>query len=478
MRSWHCGAKLVMLRLYNYLTRKKEPFRPLKAGRVGLYTCGPTVYGYVHIGNLRAYAFDDTLRRALEFDGFRVRQVMNLTDVDDKTIRGAKAKRQTLEAFTEFYGREFFKDVKRLGILPAWKYPRATAHIRDMVRLISILLRKKLAYRTADGVYFDISRFRGYGKLSRLNRRQLKAGARVSADEYDKGEARDFALWKAAKPGEPSWSSPFGRGRPGWHIECSAMSMKYLGPTFDIHAGGVDLLFPHHEDEIAQSEGATSKPFVRYFVENAHLIVDGKKMSKSLGNVHTLRDLERRGYEPLDFRYFVLGAHYRTLLNFTWKALKAARSGRTGLLGAIERIGRGPYGGSLKDEQGALAVVGAAEKQFRAAIGDDLNTPKALAVLNKLLHYGNAMLDRRLLTRRAAKLILTAVREFDRVFGLNVSRRGRLAVPASTRALVAKREQLRLARRWAEADRVREKIRNLGYIIEDTPSGPHLQAKR
>ncbi|MEK7108806.1 MAG: cysteine--tRNA ligase, partial [Patescibacteria group bacterium] len=431
-----------MIRLYNYLSRKKELFVSLRGKRVGLYTCGPTVYNYAHIGNLRTYVFEDVLRRALEFGGFRVRQVMNLTDVDDKTIRDAKKAGKSLKEFTEFYARAFFRDIKRLNILPAWKYPRATGHIREMVALIQTLLKKKLAYRTEDGMYFDISRFRPYGKLSRVKQRRLKAGARVSADEYSKEEAQDFALWKAKKPGEPSWPADFrtGRlasaqrgevrpgvmpGRPGWHIECSAMSMKYLGQTFDIHAGAVDLLFPHHEDEIAQSEAATGKPFVRYFVEGEHLLVDSKKMSKSLGNVYTLADFEKRGFEPMDFRYFVFGAHYRKPLNFTWKALAAARQGRLGLLNAMGRLGHGPYSasGHLKDENEVLAVIAAAEKQFRAAMGDDLNTPKALAILNELLHYGNAMLDRTLLTRRAAKLIHITALEFDRVLGLGLGKR-------------------------------------------------------
>lgn len=467
-----------MLRLFNYLTRKKEPFRPLKKGSVGLYTCGPTVYNYAHIGNLRTYLFEDILRRTLEWEGYRVRHVMNLTDVDDKTIKGARAKGQTLKAFTEFYAKKFFTDVKRLGILPAWKYPRATKHVPEMVRLISILLRKKLAYRAEDGVYFDISKFKHYGKLSRLKQRKLKAGARVAADQYDKDKASDFALWKAAKPGEPSWPAPFGRGRPGWHVECSAMSMKYLGPTFDIHAGGVDLLFPHHEDEIAQSEGATGQPFVRYFVESEHLMVDGKKMSKSLGNFHTLSTIEKRGFEPLDFRYLVLGAHYRKPLNFTWKALAAAKEGRLGLENAMERLRRGPSAGSLRDENEALAVIASVSKRFSAAVNDDLNTPKAIAALNELLHYGNALLNRKLLTHRAAKMILAVAKEFDRVLGLQLGRRKPAVIPPKIRELAVRREVLRRAKRWQEADRIREKIRKLGFAVEDASSGYFLKPIR
>lgn len=468
-----------MLKLYNYLTRKKETFRPLQKGRVGLYTCGPTVYNYAHIGNLRTYVFEDVLRRTLEFSGLRVRHVMNVTDVDDKTIRDARRAGKPLKVFTDFYAREFFKDVRRLNILPAWKYPRATAHIREMVALIGTLLKKKLAYRTPDGVYFAIAKFRPYGKLSGLKRRSLKSGVRVSADEYAKNEARDFALWKVAKRGEPSWPAPFGRGRPGWHIECSAMSMKYLGRTFDIHAGAIDLLFPHHEDEIAQSEGATGKRFARYFVEGEHLMVDGKKMSKSLGNIYTLRDLGARGFEPMDFRYFVLGAHYRTPLNFTWKALEAARSARLKAAEAVDALRREAGKGTLKEENEVLKVIAYLEGQFREALEDDLNAPKAIAALNELLHYANSLRARGRLSARSARLVLATVKEFDRVLGLDLlAQKVTARIPAGVRALVEKREALRRAKRWQEADRVRSEIEKLGYLVEDTPAGPQVKKSR
>ena len=289
----------------------------------------------------------------------------------------------------------------------------------------------------------------------------------------------DFALWKSwsESDGAIAWDAPFGRGRPGWHVECSAMSMKYLGKTFDIHAGAVDLLFPHHEDEIAQSEGATGKPFVRYFVEGEHLMVDGKKMSKSLGNIYTLAELEKRNFEPMDFRFFVLGAHYRKPLNFTWKALDSARAARLGLLNALARINRGPFDSGLKNENEALKVIAASERQFREAINDDLNMPKALAILNELLHYGNSLLDRRLLTRRSARMIRAAALEFDRVLGLNLKKREPLKVPAAVQKLVERREELRRGQQWAVADRLREQIKKLGYVIEDTPSGPLIRPK-
>lgn len=461
-----------MLRLYNYLTRKKETFRPLRKGRVGLYTCGPTVWNYAHIGNLRAYVFDDILRRAFVFAGYRVRHVMNLTDVDDRIIRESAAAGKTLKAFTEFYAQAFFKDIKKMNLLPAWEYPRATAHIPEMVRLIQVLLKKKLAYVADDGVYFDISAFKGYGKLSRLDRRSIKPGARVSVDSYSKDDVNDFALWKFKKGREPSWKTPFGEGRPGWHIECSAMAMKYLGTTLDIHAGGVDLIFPHHEDEIAQSQGATGKMFAKYFVENEHLMVDGKKMSKSLGNVYTLKDLEKRGFEPMDFKYFVLGAHYRKPLNFTWKALTAARYGRIGLLNSFEPVGRGPYRGGLKDENEALKVIAACQRQFRAAIGDDLNSSKALAILIELLHYANALHRRGFMTRRAAAIVRATALEFDRVLGLNLKKRRVILIPGAVLDLVKKRQALRRAGKWAGADRLRVRIKKLGFLVADTPNGP------
>lgn len=468
------------LKLYNHLSRKKEQFRPLSKNRVGLYTCGPTVYNYAHIGNLRTYIFEDVLRRTLEYFDYSVRQVMNLTDVDDKTIRDSKKAGKTLEAFTQFYAKKFFADVKRLNILPAWKYPRATKHVKEMIRLINVLLKKRLAYRAENGVYFDISRFRPYGKLSRVKQRKLKAGSRIAADEYSKDEVEDFALWKAKKPNEPSWNADFEKGRlapakrgearpgvmpgrPGWHIECSAMSMKYLGSTFDIHAGAVDLLFPHHEDEIAQSEGATQKPFVKYFVEGEHLLVDGKKMSKSLGNIYTLRDLENRGFDPLAFRYFVLGAHYRTRLNFTWKGLEGSQN-------ALEKLRAFPA--ELKGSKGHGAVLDRWKKKFEKSLADDLNVPGALAVLWDLVHS-----YRKAPEKFSPQAVRALVLQFDRVLGLNLQKGKKFVISLTIKTLVEKREALRNEKRWKEADAIREKVRKLGFVIEDTPSGPMVKRK-
>lgn len=466
-----------MIQLYNFLARKKEPFKPIQKGKVGLYTCGPTVYYFAHIGNLRTFIFEDILHRLFQNVGYKIKHVMNITDVEDKTIRDSAKSGKSLKEFTSFYTKEFLIDLEKLNIEKADTYPRATDHIKEMVALINVLLKKKLAYISDDGVYFDISAFKNYGKLSRLDTRFIISGARISADEYSKDDAKDFALWKFRRPGEPFWKASFGEGRPGWHIECSAMSMKYLGNTFDIHAGAIDLLFPHHEDEIAQSEGATNKQFARYFVEGEHLLVDGKKMSKSLHNFYTLRDIEKRDFDPLDFRYLVLTAHYRKQLNFTWRSLEGARGARVGLKSLLERLTEGPYGGTLKDENEALKVISDREKKFLAAIADDLNTPRALANLIQLLHYGNALLDRKLLTRRAAKVIIATAYEFDTVLGLNLKKREQLLIPSKVLELAKRREELRKAKEWAKADKIRQEIENFGFIIEDAAGGPRVKKR-
>ena len=318
-----------VLRFYNTLNRSLEPFVPLKEGQVGLYTCGPTVYNIAHIGNLRTFVFEDVLRRTLRDSGLRVTQVMNLTDVDDKTIRGAREQGVPLAEFTRPYKEAFFEDLRTLGVEPAEHYPAATEHIDGMVELIGRLFERGLAYRSDDGsVYYNIRKFEGYGKLSGVRLDELKPGARVSQDEYEKESLGDFAVWKAwdEADGEVGWESPWGRGRPGWHIECSAMSMAYLGETFDIHTGGEDNIFPHHECEIAQSSGGEDRICARYWIHRRYILVDGKKMSKSLGNFYTVRDLVARGYSGSEIRLALLSTHYRTNSNFTLQGLNAARS--------------------------------------------------------------------------------------------------------------------------------------------------------
>lgn len=423
------------LRLFNTLTRKKEIFRPARGKLVRFYACGPTVYDRVHIGNLRTFIFEDILRRTLELNGHKVRLVMNITDIDDKTIRGAKKSGKSLKEFTGFYEKEFFRDIKRLNILPAFKYPRATEHISAMKKIISRLLKKKYAYTAKDGIYFDISRFKRYGKLSGLKKRELKIGARVSNDEYTKDEAEDFALWKKGE-----------RDRPGWHIECSAMSIKYLGMPIDIHAGGVDLIFPHHENEIAQSEAAYGRKFARFFVEGEHLLIEKKKMSKSLGNLFTLQDLEAKGFEPLDFRYLVLTAHYRSPLSFSWRSLEAARMARRKLKEA-----------AMRAKKSKARSSAAFEKEFLQALNNDLDTPRALAFTWKKARDAHAF-----------KLA-------EKIFGLNLDKAEKISISSEVKLLLRERESLRKKKQWSEADKIREKILKLGFGVEDTPDGPKVR---
>src|SRR3989344_1124034 len=425
------------LRLFNTLTRKKEVFKPARGKTARFYACGPTVYDYVHIGNLRTFIFEDVLHRALALNGYKVKMVMNITDIDDKTIRGAKKAGKALKEFTDFYAKEFFKDIKKLNILPAAKYPRATRHFGEMKKIIRILLKKKYAYETEDGIYFDISKFKKYGRLSGLKKRELKSGARISVDEYSIDQAEDFALWKKKSP-------PVG-GHPGWHIECSAMSIKYLGLPIDIHAGGIDLIFPHHENEIAQSEAAYGRKFARFFVEGEHLLIEKKKMSKSLGNLFTLRDLETKGFDPLDFRYLVLPAHYRSPLSFSWKALEVARQARLKLQErAREAKAR------KKKSDGSFC------KEFLARLNDDLNMPRALALLWK--------------EAKSYEDLLCA----DEVLGLGLKNLKKAAVPPRVKALLVKREALRREKKWGQADRIREEIMKLGFKVQDMPEGSQV----
>ncbi|MDO8523351.1 MAG: cysteine--tRNA ligase [bacterium] len=482
----------MQIKLFNFLTRKKENFKPITKGKVGLYTCGPTVYNYAHIGNLRAYIFEDILRRTLEYGCYNVKHVMNITDVDDKIIKGALAKNKSIYDFTKPYEKAFFEDLGKLNIEQAWKYSKATDHIVEMVLLIGVLLKKKIAYKTDDGIFFDISKFKKYGRLSRLRKSDFPGKSdfrRTSADEYEKGSAEDFVLWKAAKPGEPSWPAKFGAGRPGWHIECSAMSMKYLGKSFDIHAGGIDLLFPHHENEIAQSESATGKKFVKYFVEGEHLLVDGKKMSKSLGNVYTLCEIEEK-VSPLAFRYLVLGAHYRTQLNFTWESLQAAQNSlerlREFILLLQQSLAKKPgdahsdflalnplYGGSDTHPKSERAYSFTAFSQgFASAIFNDLDTSKALAVVWNLVSAYNKSPE-----KFNASELLDLLYEFDKVLGLGLKDIKEKKVPEEVKKMLEEREKARKSHDFTSADILRQKIYDLGWEIRDTPDGPRLKPR-
>lgn len=461
-----------MIRYYNSLTRLTEPFEPRVAGAAGLYTCGPTVHDFAHIGNFRAYAWEDLLRRHLEFRGFLVHHVMNITDVEDKIIRKAGAAGLGLREYTDRFTAAFFEDVATLRLLPAHEYPRATDHIPEMLELVGELERRGHTYLADGSVYFRISSFPEYGRLAGLEKGSLIAGARIDADEYAKDDPSDFVLWKAQKTGEPGWDSPWGAGRPGWHIECSAMSMKYLGASFDIHTGGVDNKFPHHENEIAQSEAASGRPFVRYWLHCAHLMVEGEKMSKSLGNFFTLRDLLGRGVDPRLIRYVLIGTHYRRPLNFTFEALDQAKAelGRVEtLLERLDSEAKGPGAPRLGER------VGQAQDAFLECLDDDLNISGATGEVFTLVREVNAALDRGDLGAADAGLVRDFFTAIDRIVGCFLPWRAAGEIPQEVLDLVAARQQARKDRQWAESDRLRGVLVERGYSVEDTPQGPRVK---
>lgn len=444
------------MQVYNSLTRRIEELRPLADNTIRLYTCGPTVYNFAHIGNFRAYAFEDILRRAIRFAGMGVKQVMNLTDVDDKTIRGANAAGVPLTEYTRQYKDAFFNDLKALNIESAEVYPAATDHIPEMIDLVGKLVEKGVAYRSDDGsVYFKVREFPGYGQLAHIDFDHQRTGARCAADEYDKENVGDFALWKAYEPsdGPVGWDSPWGRGRPGWHIECSAMSMKYLGETFDLHTGGIDNLFPHHENEIAQAEAATGKPFVKTWMHCAHLRVNGEKMSKSLGNFYTLRDLLAKGYTGREIRYVLINAHYRQGLNFAFTALDDARKALARIDAAVDRAVEGE----------APSWAQKCLDDFSAAVGDDLNIPRAMATLFELVRRANS---------EEKPPVLGVFRRMDEVLGvIFFGRKAAEAVPEAVQQLLDRRAAARQARDWALSDRLRDEIAAAGWVVKDSRDG-------
>ena len=457
---------------FNTLTRRKEKFVPLEKGKVKMYTCGPTVYDFAHIGNFRAFVFEDLLRRWLEYCGYKVIHVMNITDVDDKTIAAARKKGISLREYTEHYTRAFFEDITALNIEKAHYYPRATEHIPEMVALIKKLLEKGYAYRGEDGsIYYDISKFKDYGKLSKIRVKELKPGARVKVDEYGKEEAHDFALWKAwdEEDGDVFWETELGKGRPGWHIECSAMSMKYLGETFDIHCGGVDNIFPHHENEIAQSEAATGKQFVRYWLHNEYLLVEGRKMSKRFGNYYTLRDLLAKGYDPKAIRYLLMSTHYRQQLNFTFEGLEAAKN-------AVDRLTNFMYRLLDADGEGCGEKIGLlmenVQKRFEEAMCDDLNIAVALAAIFNFVREVNKLMDDNKLSRGEAEQVYELMMRFDKVLGvIGEVKKEEEKLPKEAEELIRKREEARKVRDWETADKIRERLKAMGVIVEDTPQG-------
>ncbi|MEM3728532.1 MAG: cysteine--tRNA ligase [Candidatus Bathyarchaeia archaeon] len=456
---------------FNTLTRRKEKFVPLEEGKVRIYTCGPTVYDYAHIGNFRTFVFQDLLRRWLEYRGFKVIQVMNITDVDDKTIRGARRQNIPLKEYTDYYMKAFFEDIEALNLEKAEYYPRATEHIPEMVDLIKRLMEKGYAYRGEDGsIYYDISKFKDYGKLSKLKIEELKPGARVKVDEYGKEEARDFALWKAwdEEDGNVFWETEIGKGRPGWHIECSTMAMKYLGETIDIHSGGVDLIFPHHENEIAQSEAATGKTFARYWLHSEHLLVEGRRMAKRYGNFYTLRDLMAKGYDPLAIRYLLMSTHYRQQLNFTFEGLEAAKGAVDRLTTFVRRLLEAEGVGCGEEIKRLMVDV---QERFESAMGDDLNISVALAALFDFVRDVNKLMDENKLSRQEAEEVYNLMMKFDKVLGLIGEVKAGEKLPPEAEELIRRREEARKAKDWATADKFREQLRAMGIILEDTPQG-------
>ncbi len=458
------------LHFLNTLGRRLQAFAPLSGRRVGLYTCGPTVYNTVHIGNLRTFVFEDVLRRTLKHFGFEVAQVMNLTDVDDKTIRGASAAGVPLGEFTARYIESFFADLRTLNVEPAERYPRATDHIPEMIELIEKLRARGHTYASEGSVWFRISTFPGYGKLSGIDLSHARAGERVAEDEYEKEDPKDFSLWKAAKPGEPSWDSPYGPGRPGWHVECSAMSMKYLGDRFDIHTGAVDNIFPHHENEIAQSEAATGQPFVNFWLHGEHLIVDGEKMSKSTGNFYTLPDVLQRRNDPAAIRYLFVSVPYRRKLNFTFEALAGAAAAVARLSDFRRRLREIARSGSRApgkfDPAPRLASF---REAFGDGLADDLNTAQALAALFDFVRDINVRVDRDDLDAAGAAACLEGLSAADAVLGVRGAEEEIL--PAEIEEKIQERLEARRKKEFARADAIRDELLRRGIVLEDTPRG-------
>ena len=462
------------MNVFNSLTRRNEELKPIADNTIRLYTCGPTVYNFAHIGNFRAYTFEDILRRVIQFNGMKVKQVMNLTDVDDKTIKGANAAGVKLTDYTKTYKDAFFADLKKLNIQPAEVYPAATDHIPEMIALVSKLMEKGVAYQSEDkSVYFKVREFPGYGKLAHIDFDNQRTGLRCAADEYDKENVGDFALWKAweESDGPVAWDSPWGKGRPGWHIECSAMSMKYLGETFDLHTGGIDNLFPHHENEIAQAEAATGKEFVKTWMHCAHLRVNGEKMSKSLGNFFTLRDLIEKGWTGREIRYVLINAHYRSGLNFAFSALDDARKSLEKIDRCVERLAQAAKTSSSGASASRLprSEFSAPLAKFTEAVNDDLNIPMAFAALFELVRICNGLA----VDAEAANEALAVFKRMDEVLGVIFfgNEKKTVEIPSDIQALLDQRAEARKVKNWAESDRLRDEITAKGWLVKDSKDG-------
>jgi cysteinyl-tRNA synthetase len=457
------------LRLFNTLTREKETFVPLQAGEVRMYSCGPTVYSHLHIGNYRTFIWSDLLRRYLEYRGLRVRQVMNITDVEDKIIRNANAAGKDIVTYTAPFIEEFHRDLAELRVRPADDYPRATAFIPQMVSLVERLNERGHTYAADGSTYFRVATLPGYGKLSRVEIDTTSEYSRIEADEYEKESARDFVLWKAKKENEPSWPTEIGEGRPGWHLECSAMSMELLGETFDIHTGAVDLIFPHHENEIAQSEGATGKPFVRFWIHGEHLNVDAQKMSKSLGNIYTVGEVTAMNYSPLALRYALLSVPHRTKLNFTQQSLDDAKSALARIESFLIRLDEvsasAPRDAANADESGE-ALIGKLLADFQEAMDDDLNTAGALGAIFTFIRDANSAMDAACISAADAAGMKSAMMKIDPV--LDIFPKLDQSIDAEIEKLIEARNAARKARNFAESDRIRDELLARGIILEDT----------
>lgn len=476
-----------MLKFYNTYTKKKKLFKPLKKGLVKMYNCGPTVYDFAHIGNFRAYLMADIIRRYLEYKGYKVKQVINITDVGhltrydlevakDKIIEAARKEKKTPKEIALFYEKAFFEDIAKLNLKKAFKYPRATEHIKDIIKVIQILIKKGYAYEAQGNVFFDLTKFKNYGKLSGNPPEALKLGARLEPYPL-KRHPVDFALWvKAPEEHLMKWPSPWGSGYPGWHIECSVMSTKYLGKTLDIHTGGEDNIFPHHENEIAQSEAANDKKFVRFWMHCRHLLVEGKKMSKSLGNFYTLRDLEKKGYDPIDFRFLCLLSHYRSPMDFSEKALVQASKGVERIREFMEKLKKLPttrY--QIPITKKVKDLLNKSKRDFEKAMDNDLDTPRALASVFDLIKKGNKLIDQNQINKAEGKAILDLLMKFDQVLGvITVKKVVKVSktIKAKILKLIKERERARAVKNWKKADEIRAQLKKMGIEVKDTAKGP------
>lgn len=458
-----------MIRFFNTLSGRIEPFESLIQGEVKLYTCGPTVYDYPHIGNYRAYIFEDLLKRFLKFVGFKVTHVMNITDVDDKTIKGAEKQGISLQEYTKDFTDAFFIDIETLNIDRADFYPRATEHVQEMAQMVKSLHEKGYAYEKDGSYYFSIAKFKNYGQLSKIDLSGRKVGVRVDSDEYEKESVHDFALWKARKEGEPAWDTVLGLGRPGWHIECSVMSAKYLGETFDIHCGGVDNIFPHHENEIAQSEAYTGKKFVNTWLHCQHLIRDGKKMSKSMGNTVTLRDLiNGRKADPMAIRLLLLSTHYRKILNFTNDALDQAHASLQRIKDFVYELENTQF--PEGEKQSVIELIDDMKKNFSKGLSDDLNMSVSLTAVFEAIKKGHVLISQGNIHKDDAKNFLSALRSVDEVLGI-LSDRYEGDLPLEIAQKIQAREKARLEKNFAMADKIRQELVEEGILLEDTKDG-------